>query len=189
MTNQLTKTMPTLRAEKTGNRNKDDFRVLVAGVVFCILLIFGQNAYARFYDAFLAPRPFVTADTLEIVYVEQEVEPLILYDADPNQNVSGTWIASVYLENDTRLASRRGQGDYIVQEDEAKFWSWSAFFDNEQSDPPAIPDQPFYVCVRYVVEANDSGVDDSTERFCSNIVDPNDPNPKLTQFLDEEITR
>lgn len=187
MTSQLTKAMPTLRAEKTGNRNKDDFRVLVAGVVFCILLIFGQNTYARFYDAFLAPRPFITADTLEIVYVEQGVEPLILYDADPNQNVSGTWIASVYLENDTRLASRRGQGNYVVKEDDAKFWSWSAFFDNEQSDPPAIPDQPFYVCVRYVVTTNDSGVDDSTDRFCSNVVDPKNPQPKLTQILEKDV--
>lgn len=37
--------IPQIRAEKSGNRNQDDFRVLIAGVILCIVMIFGQNAY------------------------------------------------------------------------------------------------------------------------------------------------
>lgn len=189
MSTEFTK-IPTIRAEKSGNKNKDDLRVMLAGVMLCVLLIFGQTAYQRFYDAFIAERPFIAADTLEIVYVGEGLEPLIRYDADPNQNVSGTWIASVFSEDGTRLASRRGQGNYTYNPDDvAKFWSWSAWFDNEESDPPAMPTKPFYICVRYVVEANDSGVDDSTERFCSNVYDPENPGTTIAEYIEDEVIR
>lgn len=183
-----TSIMPQLRVEKSGNKNKDDLRVMIAGVVLCILFLFGQTAYQKLHDEFFAPRPFITA-TVEIVHVAEGLPPLIKYDADPNQNVTGTWVASLYDEGGTRLSTRRGLGNYNVAEDEPKFWAWSAWFDNEQSDPPAIPDHPFYVCVRYQVEATDSGVDDSTAKFCSNVYDPDNPLNLITEILDSEIVK
>lgn len=180
--------IPKVRVEKSGNKNKDDLRVMIAGVVLCILFLFGQTAYQKLHDEFFAPRPFISA-SVELVHVAPDLPPLIKYDADPNQNVSGTWIASVYSADGTRIATRRGQGNYVVRDDEPKFWAWTAWFDNEQSDPPAVPDHPFYVCVRYQVEATDSGVDDSTDRFCSNTYDASNPLNEIAQFLDEEVVR
>lgn len=51
-----------------------------------------------------------------------------------------------------------------------------AFFDNEQNvDSPDVPEQPFHICVRYDVEARDSGVNDISEKFCSEVFDPANP--------------
>lgn len=180
--------VPQIRVEKSGNRNKDDLRVLLAGIIICVMMIFGQNTYLFLEDKFFAERPFITA-TLEIVHVDEEVEPFILYDADPNQNVTGTWVASVYKADGTRLTSRRGQGNYLYADDEPNFWAWAAWFDNEQSDPPAIPTEPFYVCVRYDVTANDSGVDDSGDVFCSNVYDPANPTTTITEYLSNEVVK
>ena len=183
-----TSIMPQLRVEKSGNKNKDDLRVMIAGVILCVLMIFGHGAYQKIYDEFFAPRPFMTA-TVELVHVDKSLPPLIKYDADPVQNVSGTWVASVYTADGTRLTSRRGHGNYTVREDDPKFWAWTAWFDNEQSDPPLVPAEPFYVCVRYQVTATDSGVDDGTEPFCSNVYDKDNPLNKIAEFLEEEVVR
>lgn len=185
-----TKTMfPQIRVEKSGNKNKDDFRVLLSGIILCILLIFGQKTYSVFYDSFIAERPFLKTTTLEIIHVDTEVEPLILYDADPNQNVTGTWIASVFAEDGTRLNSRRGEGNYFVEDDIAKYWAWTAWFDNEQSDPPVIPEVPFYVCVRYDLKTNDSSVVDSTPYTCSPIYDPKNPTRSLKTYIERDTIR
>lgn len=185
----MSKTMiPQLRVEKSGNRNKDDFRVLIAGIILCILMVFGQRTYLGLHDVFIAERPFITA-TIEVVHVNQEVNPLILYDADPNQNVHGIWIASIYRADGSRLSSRRGQGNYRVADDIPSFWNWEAFFDNEQSDPPAIPEEPFYICVRFDVMANDTQVTDSTEDFCSNIYDPQNPSTSISEILSDRNIR
>lgn len=186
MSSEMKSYIPTLRAEKSGSRNKDDLRVLMAGVILCVLIIFGQGAYLAIHDRIIAERPFITA-SVELVHVDDALRPLVLYDADPNQDVRGTWIASVYKADTTRLATRRGQGNYIVADDPARFWAWEAFFDNEQSDPPAIPNEPFYICVRYDVIANDSGVNDAGEYFCSNIYDPMHPSPSITDFIGEIV--
>jgi len=177
-----------IRAEKT-HTIKDDFRVIIAGVVFCILLLMFQSTVMRLYDTYIAERPFISA-TLSIVHVNEDLPPLIQYDADPIEPVAGTWIAKIYDENGIRQNSRRGEGIYVVQEDDPNYWSWSAFFDNENSDPPTIPDFPFYICVRYSVTTQDTGVLDETENFCSNLYDPNDPNLVLFNALTlEEIIR
>lgn len=183
----MTNYVPQLRAEKT-TRNRDDLRVMIAGSVFCILMIMAQGAYTKFHDAFIAERPFVKA-TVELIWVEEDLPPLVLYDADANQPVSGTWTASVYTENGIRLNSRKGNGNYNDNEDDAKLWSWTAWFDNEKSDPPPVPAEPFYVCVRYDVTANDSGVDDSTEKFCSHPYFPDEPtrNIHIDTLVDKEV--
>lgn len=188
--NQKTKEtlMPQFRVEKSGSKNKDDLRVMVAGVMLCILMIFGQSAYNKAYDEWFAPRPFITA-LVELVHVDETLPPLIRYDADPSQNVAGIWVATVYDADGTRLNSRRGEGNYTKLDDEPRLWAWSAWFDNEQSDPPDVPDHPFYICVRYQVKANDSGVSDGTPKYCSQIYDPNDPLIKIGNFLDEDIVR
>lgn len=179
--------MVSLRVEKT-TRNRDDVRVLIAGTLFCIFMLLVQNGYSKFHDAFLTPRPFVTA-SVEIYHVNDDLPPLIKYDADANQPVSGVWIATVYSADGTRLNSRRGNGNYNDFEDDPKFWAWTAWFDNEQSDPPPIPAQPFYVCVRYDVTANDSGVDDSSKPYCSGVYDKNNPINHISEFLTGEIIR
>ena len=187
--NQSQKTIiPVIRAEKSGNKNKDDLRVMIAGVLLCVLFLFGQVAYNKIYDEFFAPRPFITA-TVEIIHVGNGLPPLIKYDADPNQNVSGTWVSSVYLADGTRQSSRRGYGNYVVMDDSPKLWAWSSWFDNEQSDPPEIPDEPFYVCVMYQVEATDSEVDDSTEEYCSNVYDARNPLNEITNYLENEVNK
>ncbi|CBX88005.1 hypothetical protein [Roseovarius Plymouth podovirus 1] len=180
--------MPQLRVEKSGNKNKDDLRVMIAGVILCVMMIFGQTAYQKVYDEFFAPRPFITA-TVELVHVDPDLPPLIKYDADPNQHVEGVWVASVYTSDGTRLTSRRGMGHYNLAEDDPKFWAWTAWFDNEQSDPPLVPNEPFYVCVRYQVHTTDSGVDDSTGPFCSNVYDPDNPLNVISEYLEEEVVR
>jgi len=180
--------IPQLRVEKSGNQNKDDFRVLIAGIILCILMIFGHQTYLGLYDTFIAERPFITA-TIKVVLVDEEVKPLILYDADPNQNVNGIWIASVYSKEGIRLTSRRGMGNYLVEDDLPRFWTWEAFFDNEQSDPPAIPEEPFYICVRYDVMANDTQVTDSTDYFCSNVYDPENQSNTISEILSDGIIR
>lgn len=186
MTN-LSKTVPQLRVEKT-TKNRDDLRVMMAGAIFLVLLIGAQTLYARVYDAFFADRPFISA-TVEIIHVAEDLPPLIKYDADPNQDVSGVWIASIYSSDDIRLGSRRGTGNYIVRDDEPKLWAWSAWFDNEESDPPAVPDEPFYVCVRYVITANDSGVEDSTDPYCSNVYDQKDPLNTIIDYVAEDVIK
>lgn len=180
--------MPQFRVEKSGNKNKDDLRVMIAGVIICVMMIFGQTAYNKIHDQFFAPRPFITA-LVELVHVNPELPPLVRYDAEPLQDVSGTWVASVYSVGGTRLSTRRGTGNYTVLDDEPRLWAWSAWFDNEQSDPPEIPDEPFYVCVRYQVTANDSGILDGTPKYCSNVYDVDNPTFFLSDYMNKEIVQ
>ncbi|ANJ20877.1 hypothetical protein RDp07_gp66 [Roseobacter phage RD-1410Ws-07] len=146
----------------------------------------------RVYDYFWADRPFITA-TVEIVHVEGSDIPMINYDADATQLVSGTWIASIYEVHDgeaTRITSRRGPGSYHNRMDEPRLWTWAAFFDNEQDvSTPDVPNDVFMVCVRYDVEASDSGVSDQTPKFCSRPYDPNDPFLVLEELLLAEEPR
>lgn len=177
--------MVSLRAEKT-TRNKDDLRVMVAGTMVCIFMLFIQTGYGRFYDIYVAPRPYVFA-SVELYHVAENLPPVILYDADANQAVKGLWIASIYTADDVRLNSRRGEGSYTNFEDGPKIWAWSAWFDNEQSDPPPIPDQPFYICVRYDVVANDSGVNDSSVPYCSELYDHDNPTNRIDDLVYEGL--
>ncbi len=167
-----------LRSEKT-HTSKDDVKVMVIGILLCIFILMMQSFIVKFYDLYYAQRPFVKA-TVTIVSVDGSDIPLILYDADATQNVSGTWIASVYYADESRITSRRGLGSYNKKEDDPKIWTWAAFFDNEENvDSPEVPNKPFKICVRYDVIARDSGVDDQTEKYCSVVFDPNNPYPNI----------
>lgn len=174
-------TSMTLRAEKT-NTFRDDVRVLMAGILFCIFMILMQPFVFRAYDYFWAERPFVSA-TVEIVFVDEGLPPMIKYDADATQPVVGEWIASVHEidenGNPVRITSRRGNGRYSDQKDDPKLWTWAAWFDNEMDySTPEVPTVPFKVCVRYDVDARDSGVNDDSPLYCSQVYDP--ANPTLT---------
>lgn len=178
-----------IRAEKT-SRNKDDLRVMIAGTLFCIFMILVQPLVFRAYDLFYAERPFISA-TVEVVYVSDEVDPMIKYDADATQPASGTWIASIYLvtaNGETiRQYSRRGTGNYTDIEDEPRLWSWNAFFDNEQDfEAPPVPKETFKVCVRYSVAANDSGITDESPYYCSEPYDPRNPKVELEELIEED---
>jgi len=162
--------MTTFRADKT-TRNSDDGKVLLAGAIFAIFLMVAAPFLQKMYDVFLSPRPFITA-TLEIIPNGTD-EPFILYDADANQPVEGTWIASLKDESGTMLASRYGHGVYNDLPDDARKWTFFAFFDNEKGlNSPGVPNIPFQVCVRYSVEARDSGATDETPLYCSAIYTP-----------------
>lgn len=164
--------MLNLRAEKK-SRNEDDFRVLLAGSVLCILFMLVAPLINQKYDQYFAHRPFIQASTLQIVDINGSDVPNILYDADAiSTPMPATWIASAYSNNGTRLFSRRGEGNYKSNPDEAKLWTWFSFFDNEIGLPaPAFPTSAFYVCVRYIATAP-SGVKDESDDFCSNIYTP-----------------
>lgn len=182
--------LPTVRAEKKG-KNQDDLRVMLAGTMFLIFLILVQPIVLKVYDTFFAERPFIEA-TVKVLAVKGSDTPVILYDADAKQAVNGQWIASIHsLENGNfqRITSRRGEGSYNSLSDPPRVWSWSAFFDNEQDvTTPEVPKVPFKVCVRYDVEAKDSGIGDETEEFCSVVYDPYDPSHQFYDFaIDGEI--
>jgi hypothetical protein len=166
--------LPSMRAEKT-NTVRDDFRVAIAGILFCILLLLGQNWVLYIYDKIWAERPFVEAE-LTIYQVQGRERPMLFYDADATQPVDGIWVASIYAASDqSRLQTRRGDGSYNANVDDPKLWTWQGFFDNEVSDTPDVPNEPFYICLRYIVETRDSGVDDEGPSFCSVVFDPADP--------------
>ena len=162
--------MNTMRAEKT-TRNADDFKVLFVGAIFALLLITGIPFSQRIWDMYISDRPFITA-TVEI---RQDVigEPYIMYDADANQDVTGTWIASLQEADGTQILTRHGQGSYTKQEDDPKRWTWFAWFDNEKGlNSPGVPNVPFRACVRYAVETRDTDIHDNTADYCSNLFTP-----------------
>lgn len=49
MNSSQTTIIPKLRVEKSGSKNKDDLRVLIAGVIICSLLFIGQVIFIDFY--------------------------------------------------------------------------------------------------------------------------------------------
>jgi len=159
------------RAEKT-TRNRDDFKVMVVGVMIGIIILLGVPIGNGLYDQTLAARPFVTA-TVEVVKTPDYENPMLLYDADAKQHVQATWIAIIRDANGSRLETRRGTGDYVVREDNPRLWTWEAFFDNESGGAsPRVPEQPFMVCLRYTSRTVDSDTTDETPEVCSKIFYP-----------------
>ena len=162
--------MSTLRAEKT-TQNQDDYRVLLVGMVFSILLMLFVPIIHTVWDTHFSARPFVSA-TIKIVK-GAEGELGIMYDADATKPVDGTWVAMMLDENNSQLMTRRGEGSYNPTIDDPRFWTWTAFFDNDKGlNSPGVPNVPFKVCVRYIVEARNSGVSDESPQYCSNLFDP-----------------
>lgn len=165
-----------MRAEKT-TKNRDDLRVMLAGVLFCIFILMLQKPIFWLYDYWYAERPFMTA-TIEIVAVPGRTRPMIRYDVEAYQHIRGIWIAAAYADSDEngRLFSRRGYGNYIggTSNDKPKLWTWSAFFDNEQDDwvIPEVPNEPFKICVRYDAVTVDSNYSFNTDNYCSEPFDP-----------------
>ena len=159
------------RAEKT-TRNRDDFKVLIVGSMIGVLMLLVFPVWGQFYDQNFAPRPFVTA-TVEIIQTEDYERPMVLYDADAKQPVTATWIAVIRDTKGHRLETRRGQGNYSVAEDNPRLWTWAAFFDTEDGAlPPAVPQQPFMICLRYDSITPDTKVVDETPEVCSQVFHP-----------------
>jgi hypothetical protein len=155
-----------MRVDKT-TRNADDFRVLMAGAIIAIIIMLVQPLTVKFWDGFVAGRPFVTA-TVEVIFDEEAQEVKVLYDADAKQATDAVWIATIYADKGDRLFSRRGNGSYSTKIDNPKLWTWSAFWDNEKGlDPPEIPDEAFAICLRYISTARRSGILDETPEVCS----------------------
>ncbi|MGB1214961.1 MAG: hypothetical protein ACPG4X_16455 [Pikeienuella sp.] len=157
-----------IRANKV-SQNVDDFRVLIAGLIVGALILIFANPVMFFYDKYIDPLPLLSA-TVEIE--DRGADGVfVAYDADASQPVDGIWIASVHNEGGDRLSSRRGDGRYSDKIDNPRAWSWAAFFDAEDgAPPPAIPNEAFYLCVRYIATARDSGYTEETPAFCSNVL-------------------
>lgn len=159
------------RAAKT-TKNRDDFKVLMVGLMIGILMLTLFPVMGKVYDKAIAERPFLTA-TVEIVQTDDYERPMLLYDADPKQHVQATWIAIIRDANGVRLETRRGDGDYVVREDSPRLWTWEAFFDNESGGlAPRVPEQPFMVCLRYTSRTVDSDTVDETPEICSKVFYP-----------------
>lgn len=178
-----------LRAEKT-TRNRDDLRVMIAGTLFCIFLIIVQPFVFKIYDDWYAERPFVRA-IVQVYYVEGRNFPMIFYDVDATQPVDGKWRATLHTAEGSRITTRRGDGSYNDKEDIGKLWTWEAWFETDsESGPPALPDESFFACVSYIVEARDSGSQDETpEPYCSNLYDPTNPTPVPEEFPTDDDFR
>lgn len=162
--------MSMFRADKTTKGN-DDYKVLLSGLLVSIFLMVFVPFGERSYDQFISSRPFIMS-TVEVVQ-RGNAEPYILYDADADQDVFGYWIASIMDENGSQIVTRHGEGSYTVDNDGPRPWTWFAFFDNERGlNSPGVPDVPFRVCVRYAVDARDTGVHDDTPKYCSNLFIP-----------------
>ena len=164
-----------LRAKKT-TQNHDDFRVLLVGCVVALILLMVIPLISRGVDLYLTHRSFVVAQTLELVPVEGSDIPGILYDADASVNVDTTWVASIETGHDEKgpLYLISGRASYSIdKDDKAKVWTWQAWFDDGMGvKAPAVPSEPFKVCVRYVSVAKATSVPDETPKKCSPIYDP-----------------
>lgn len=164
-----------LRAEKT-TQNHDDFKVLLVGCVVALILLTVIPMISRGVDLYLTHRPFVVAQTLELVPVEGSDIPGIFYDADASVNVDTTWVASIETSDETEgpLYLISGHASYSIhKDDKAKLWTWQAWFDDGMGvKAPTVPDEPFMVCVRYVSVSKTTLVPDETPKKCSPIYDP-----------------
>lgn len=163
------------KAETREGRDSQDFKVLMIGIGICIMMILTEPLFHKIWDRHFVSRPFITA-TVEVGLVPGRNQLMILYDADANQEVDGTWIASIHGLGQEQLATRRGDGSYNSKADDARFWTWDAFFHNKYNTRiPEVPYEPFRVCVRYVVTARDSGEKDESPQYCSPVFDPEKP--------------
>jgi len=159
------------RAEKT-TRNRDDFKVLILGLLLGIFILLVLPVAQKLYDSQLIGRPFVSA-TLEVIQTDQYDRPMILYDADAKLLVAATWIATVRDEQGQRMDTRRGDGNYSPVEDNPRLWTWKAFFDpGDGTPPPVVSDKPFQVCVRYISKTLETEVSDASPEYCSKMFHP-----------------
>ena len=166
------------RAEKT-TRNRDDFKVLMLGLMFGIIMLLTFPLFQRGYDASFTERPFIRA-TVEIIQTNDYERPMILYDADAVKIVEATWIAVIRDDKNQRMETRRGQGNYSPVEDNPYLWTWTAFFDNgDGAPPPTVPDRPFKVCVSYIAITIDTKVSDESPEVCSTVFNPNLDHTKI----------
>lgn len=164
--------MTYIRSEKT-TPNEDAFKTLLVGSILAIVVLLGMPQLSRGLDLYFLDRPVVRASTLEIHRGIDGEGIYIAYDADAAKPVTAIWIASMYDAEGSRLASRRGEGAYNDAVDSAKFWTWDAWFDQEDGTPPPfVPDRPFKLCVRYIAVTLDTRITDDSGQFCSPIFDP-----------------
>ena len=169
------------RAERT-TQNRDDFKVLIVGLMIGILMLLIFPMVASVGDKYFKERPFIQA-TVEVIQTDNYERPMLLYDADAVLLVEATWIAIIRDADDNRLATRRGTGNYSTDEDNPRLWTWAAFFDqSDGTEPPLVPVQPFKVCVRYISVTIDTRVSDETPETCSLIFNPEE---RTTEIVGE----
>ena len=175
------------RAEKT-TKNRDDFKVLMVGLLFGITILLTLPLATRWYDTLITDRPFIRA-TVEVIQTDDYERPMILYDADAVKTVEATWTASIRDAKGQRMETRRGVGDYTPAEDNPRLWTWKAWFDNgDGAPPPAVPDRPFKVCVSYVSVTIDTKVSDESPEVCSALFHPEFPATGVIEDIDKDFS-
>lgn len=179
--NNSKKHIKIFRAEKT-TQNCDDYKVLMIGIMITIILMMTIPSFIKFYDYMFVERPFVQA-TVEVVQSIDYEKPMLLHDADANRIVDAIWVAVIYDANMQRLDSRRGNGTYTKAEDNPRLWAWEAFFEREDGTVvPNVPEQPFFVCVRYTSVTRLSRIEDESPEVCSKLFHPGLETPFIKNY-------
>ena len=114
----------------------------------------------------IAPGPFIEAD---VQIARNDGELAFEYRTWASTPRDAVWRAAIYSEDGARLATRRGQGAY--PNERSVVWTWDAFFYGYSTIAPAVPDEPFRVCVDYQVHLP-GDVIRWTDRYCSDFFDP-----------------
>lgn len=138
-----------LREEAHIERRIWPFALLVAVVLF-----FANGSTAvDFLDRVL----WVDVEADATMAVEAEVELVRLpsggyaveYMPDAPELVNAVWSVHGYLRDGTRLFTRRGDGYYGPGTHISELWTWQAFHEGYDTEPPAVPSEPFRLCVYY----------------------------------------
>ena len=140
-----------------------------------VLLILFNQSDERARDRELVDGTDLVTASVEIVRNDAgEIELLYRGRACQGVDVFARWKAVIRDGNYQRLATRRGDGDYLAEDCGADPtpWRWQAFFEGDLDAPPTIPEEPFRVCVSYR-SILPTDVVQRSGPFCSDVFDPN----------------
>jgi hypothetical protein len=127
---------------------RDAARTLTAGVIVAILILILLDPALRLYDRYVLKQPWATVE-IELLPNGRAPEgpPDIFFTVEASRQLSGLVLSWVETPGGASLCRREAAAFGDAGEFERR-WAWSAWFG---PDCPA-PDEPFRVCLRYVVE-------------------------------------
>ena len=139
------------------------------GWLFGVVIVFGLlvvQPAQRFYDKYLRPVPWISADLELLPAVEPEEGILIKYGVNTEVQLNGTWSAWLQVDQRQRCFAR-GSGSYSSKTPHTRLWpltEWLAM-------TCRVPDVPFAACVKYEV-TTETGAAGSFGPYCSPLFDP-----------------
>lgn len=84
---------------------------------------------------------------------------------------SAVWSVHGVARGGARLFTQRGDGQYDDQVTEPSVWTWTAFHEGYDPLPPAIPTEPFRLCLYYHSEVPGERRIDRFGPFCTSYSD------------------